>query len=205
MQRHPFFALLLLFAACTPRSAQPPTSERSAAASPPAATPSAPPGSGSPQPGGAVQLAPRPEQAGIHPDDRAVLAARPLPVDPGSREAAQQVVQRYGQLIEERRFAEARLLWGDEGRASGKTGREFAAVYAPMANLHSQVGKPLDMEGAAGSSYIKVPFQLSGRTPAGTLFNQAGTLTLRRVNDVPGATAAQLRWHITQADLKSTP
>jgi len=37
----------------------------------------------------------------------------------------------------------------------------------------------------------------------GKPFRLEGEVVLRRVNDVDGATADQLRWHIAQADLKS--
>jgi hypothetical protein len=52
------------------------------------------------------------------------------------------------------------------------------------------------MEGAAGSSYVAVPVRLHGRMKDGTPFRRRVEVTLRRVNDVPGSTEAQRRWHI---------
>ena len=43
---------------------------------------------------------------------------------------------------------------------------------------------------------VEVPVQLYGRMKDGKPFGSAGTITLRRANDVPGATAAQRRWRI---------
>jgi hypothetical protein len=61
------------------------------------------------------------------------------------------------------------------------------------------------MEGAAGSSYVEIPFRLYGKLKAGRTFNLVGPITLRRVNDVPGSTEEQRRWHIYQSGLKPRP
>jgi len=139
------------------------------------------------------------------PDDRTPLEEPNGPIDSKSAEGAGQVVQLYGGLLEQRRFAEARRLWGDGGKASGLTEAEFAAAYDKYATIHSEVGKPAGMEGAAGSSYITVPLHLFGTLKSGGAFNLVGPLTLRRVNDVPGSTAAQRRWHIERNGLKARP
>ncbi len=56
------------------------------------------------------------------------------------------------------------------------------------------------MEGAAGSSYVDYTVQLYGRLKDGKEFKSRGTMTLRRVNDVPGSTQEQRKWHIYKAD-----
>ncbi len=139
------------------------------------------------------------------PDDRTPLEEPQGPIAPASAEAAGQVVQHYGALLEQRKFAEARKLWGQDGAASGLSESQFAAAYEKYAAIHSEIGKPTDMEGAAGSSYITVPFRLYGTLKSGGAFNMVGPLTLRRVNDVPGSTEAQRRWHIEKSDLKPRP
>lgn len=145
------------------------------------ATPLAPPAPGSP---------------GGLPDDRTPLAEPKGPIDPKSAEAAGQAMQSYGALIEQKRFAEAAQMWGDEAAAAA-----FVEPYKSASELHFQVGRPGDTEGAAGSIYITVPVVFYGRLNGGGAFNRSGTATLRRVNDVPGATAKQLRWHIAQIEL----
>ncbi len=60
-----------------------------------------------------------------------------------------------------------------------------------------------EMEGAAGSSYYTAPAIVTGETIEGKPFRLQGDVILRRVNDVDGATPAQLRWHIESADLKA--
>jgi hypothetical protein len=143
-----------------------------------------------------------PGTAGGLPDDRTPLAEPKGPIDYKSAEAAGQVVQRYGGLLEQRKFTEARLLWSNDGGASGLSPAQFLSTYDKYASIHSEVGKPTGMEGAAGSSYITVPFHLYGTLKSGARYNLVGPLTLRRVNDVPGSTDSQRHWHIEKSDLK---
>jgi hypothetical protein len=145
----------------------------------------------------------KPGEPGGLPDDR-----RPIPegaIDPKSAQGAGQVLQRFGGLLEQRRFAEAYRLWSDEGRASSRSEAEFAAAYEKYAEIHSEVGAPVQAEGAAGSIYVDIPFRLYGKLKSGEPFNQVGAVTLRRVNDVPGSTEEQRRWHIYQSELKPKP
>ena len=65
-------------------------------------------------------------------------------------------------------------------------------------------GAPGAIEGAAGSLYVTVPVQIYARQKSGEELHQLGKATLRRVNDVPGSTAAQRAWHIYRIDLKAT-
>ena len=58
------------------------------------------------------------------------------------------------------------------------------------------------MEGAAGSSYYTAPTTVSGTRADGSRAELQGEVTLRRTNDVPGATAEQLRWHIVSVHLE---
>ena len=141
--------------------------------------------------------------AGALPDDRTPLNEEAI--DLKGAEGAGQVAQLYGGLLEQRRFAEARALWGDGGKASGLTAAEFAQAYDNYAEIHSEVGRPGDLEGAAGSLYATVPFRLYGTLKRGGPFNLIGSLTFRRANDVDGSTAEQRRWHISDSALKPVP
>ena len=115
------------------------------------------------------------------------------------------MLQSYGALLEQRRFAEARKLWSDGGRASGLTEADFAAAYDKYAEIHSDIGAPGLIEGAAGSAYVDIPLRLYGRLKDGGPFNSVGTATLRRVNDVPGSTREQRHWQIYRLDLQPPP
>jgi hypothetical protein len=54
-------------------------------------------------------------------------------------------------------------------------------------------------EGAAGSTYIASPVTVSYLDAKDKAVNRAATVTLRRVNNVPGATEEQLSWRIVDA------
>jgi hypothetical protein len=145
----------------------------------------------------------KPGEPGGLPDDRTPVEEGPI--DAKSAQGAGQVLQLFGGLLEQRKFGEARKLWSDDGKASGLTQAEFVAAYDKYSEIHSEVGAPGQMEGAAGSSYVEIPFRLYGKLKSGKLFNLVGPVTLRRVNDVPGSTDEQRRWHIYQSGLKPTP
>ncbi|MEA3061156.1 MAG: hypothetical protein QOJ94_937 [Sphingomonadales bacterium] len=123
------------------------------------------------------------------PDER--KSASPPPVAAKTAEAAAHVVRSYFALLEKGRQAEARRLWEEAGKAS-----EFAADLRRYRDYRAEVGAPGQMEGAAGSSYVTIPIALNGRLKDGTPFRRRVEVTLRRVNDVPGSTEAQRRWHI---------
>jgi hypothetical protein len=63
------------------------------------------------------------------------------------------------------------------------------------------VGRAGGQEGAAGSIYVSVPLTVSG-TADGKRVTRSADVVVRRVNDVPGSTEAQRRWHIERMDWK---
>jgi hypothetical protein len=54
-----------------------------------------------------------------------------------------------------------------------------------------------DGEGGAGSLYYTAPVRISDGAR-----RLAGEIVIRRVNDVDGATAEQLRWHIESTTIE---
>jgi hypothetical protein len=132
---------------------------------------------------------------GTGPDARTPLAEPRGPIDPKSAEAAGQAVQHYGALIEQKRWGEAEKLWGDPAAAG-----EFTSSLRRHSDAHLEIGELGDMEGAAGSVYITVPVVFYG---AG--FRRPADVILRRVNDVPGSTEEQRRWHIERIEWKTRP
>lgn len=131
-------------------------------------------------------------------DDRTPLSEPNGGIDPKSTEAAGQVVQSYGALIEQNRWTEANALWGDSVQAA-----KFKADFAQLADLHLEIGNLGEPEGAAGSIYVTVPVIFYGDLKNGQLFRRSADVTLRRVNDVPGSTDVQRRWHIERIDWSS--
>ncbi|WP_158702926.1 hypothetical protein [Allosphingosinicella vermicomposti] len=146
---------------------------------------------------------PGPDGADTPPDDRAPLVE--APVAPDSPQAAAKIVQSYYALIGQGRYSEAWALWSDGGRASGMDADAFAESFARFADYHADVGAPGPAQGAAGSIYVTVSVRVYGRLASGEAFNMAGPVTLRRVNDVPGSTEEQRRWHIAQSEVKPLP
>ena len=120
------------------------------------------------------------------------------PIDPKSVEAAGQVVQGYGALIEQKRFAEAEKLWGDPSAAA-----QFSKQLKGYSETHLEIGALGESEGAAGSIYVTEPVTFYGKDGAGKAFRRPANVILRRVNDVPGSTAAQRRWHIERIEWAS--
>lgn len=137
------------------------------------------------------------------PNDRTLISEGAI--DPKSAQGAVKAMQHFGLLLEQREFADARVLWSDGGRASGLTEAEFIAAYDKYGEIHSEVGAPGHPEGAAGSIYIEVPFRLYGTLKDGKPFNLVGPITLRRVNDVDVSTGEQRQWHIARSGLKPRP
>jgi hypothetical protein len=118
-------------------------------------------------------------------------------IDPKSAEAAGQIVQHYGALIEQARWSEAEALWNDHAAAA-----KFSASLRAYPEVHLEVGDLGPMEGAAGSIYLAMPITLYGRDRKGGTFRRRAEIVLRRVNDVPGSTEVQRRWHIERVDWK---
>jgi hypothetical protein len=132
------------------------------------------------------------------PDAKTPLAEPKGAIDPKSVEAAGQVVQHYGALIEKHETSKAQVLWGDSDRAS-----DFAVQLRRYPEVHLEIGAPGDMEGAAGSSYVGVPVTFYGKDENRSIFRRPAEVILRRVNDVAGSTAAQRRWRIERIDWKN--
>lgn len=144
----------------------------------------------------------KPGEPGGLPDDRTPVSEGNI--DPKSAQGAGLVLQRYAGLLEQGKYAEARLIWSDNGKASGLTEKEFVESWSNYAEVHSEIGKPGEPEGAAGSIYVSVPLRIYGKLTNGKPFNLVGDVALRRVNDVDGSTEQQRQWHIASTDLKST-
>ena len=134
---------------------------------------------------------PQPGTRGGLPDDRTPLSEPKGAIDPKSAEAAGQVMQSYGALIEQKRWKEASALWDEPAN-----GVQYGNTLKDYTEVHLNIGKPGELEGAAGSSYVTVPIVFYGTTHGGAPFKCPADATLRRVNDVPGSTERQRRWHI---------
>jgi hypothetical protein len=119
-------------------------------------------------------------------------ASVPAP-PPAAAPAPDAVLRDWGRAIEAGDWARVRGLWGHGGADSGVPAADFARRWGRLGPVRVTIGAG-QQEGAAGSSYYTAPVRVEAG--ARTL---AGAVTLRRVNDVPGASAEQLRWHLDQS------
>ena len=100
----------------------------------------------------------------------------------------------YGEMIGKGMFAVAARAWDGD---AGITGDKLRAIYGGPNKATLTFGKG-SQEGACGSLYYEAPVAVEfadGRKP------ERGTITLRRVNDVPGASGEQLAWRIERSTL----
>lgn len=115
---------------------------------------------------------------------RASIAKRP-----------EEVLDAFAGAIEARDWRTVRAFWGDKGDRSGMDAAAFAEKWSALKEPSVVLGEG-QQEGAAGSIYYTAPVVITDgeRTVS-------GKVVLRRVNNVPGATAEQLRWHIDSTTL----
>ncbi|KQN10087.1 hypothetical protein ASE85_03960 [Sphingobium sp. Leaf26] len=124
---------------------------------------------------------------------------------PKSMAAAVAVVQRYYSALNARDYGTAWAQWGEDGRP-GQSFDQFQSGFAGTRSTRVTIGSKLEPgDGGAGSIYQTVPVTIDSQLQDGTRQRFVGDYVVRRVNDVDGATAAQLRWHIGQAKLKAVP
>ncbi|OYW44747.1 MAG: hypothetical protein B7Z08_08245 [Sphingomonadales bacterium 32-68-7] len=114
---------------------------------------------------------------------------------------ARNVLLEWARDLERGDYDGAFAQWGADAEArSGMTADEHAAYWRRFKTITVSVPEGVS-EGAAGSLYYEVPATIVGKQASGTPYRLEGTVVLKRVNDVDGATADQLRWHMQQVDL----
>jgi hypothetical protein len=134
---------------------------------------------------------------GTGPDARTPLAPAKRTIDPKSPEAARELVRRFGALIEKGDWSEAQKLWGNADAAS-----DLASMLKRFRHLYLESGIAAEPEGTAGSIYVTVPVTFYETDFGNHSFRRSADMLLRRVNDVPGSTDAQRRWHIERIEWK---
>lgn len=130
------------------------------------------------------------------PEATAGEAADAVPTAPdfGERRNPGRVLQAYAEALHRRDWQAAARFWG---QGSGVTASTLKAAYDRPVAPDLDLGEGRS-EGAAGSIYYEAPVVLRFGDSAPP---ERGTLILRRVNDVPGASAEQLRWHIERSTI----
>jgi hypothetical protein len=115
---------------------------------------------------------------------------------------ARDVLLSFARAIELREFGQA---WDLLSPADHKKWPrpKFAAMFADLGKITVAVPTGT-MEGAAGSSYYTAPVTITANDKDGRPVRIEGEAVVRRVNDVPGANLAQLRWHFERLTLNRT-
>jgi hypothetical protein len=120
------------------------------------------------------------------------------------RQQAVQVIRNYYSAIARQDYQQAYLAWDQNGAASQQSFEQFKQGFANTACVAVEVGEPGQPDGAAGSSYIQIPVTVTAITRDGMPQRFRGSYVLRRVNDVPGSTPEQRRWHLYSANITQT-
>jgi hypothetical protein len=130
-------------------------------------------------------------------------AAPAAPAMPSATDAVA-VVRDYYAAINTRDFAAAYAHWDADGMASGQDFAHFRDGYAETESVEAVVGEAYDLEGAAGSRYIRVPVELESRQRDGSERRYRGSFALRAAV-ADGASAQQRRWHLHSAEMRRLP
>ena len=108
-------------------------------------------------------------------------------------EGARNVLLSFARAIEQQQFNQAwAMLSPADQRKWSKA--EFAANFAGLEDITVAIPTGTT-DGAAGSIYYTAPVTITATEKDGRPIRMEGEAVLRRVNDVDGATPAQLRWH----------
>ena len=133
--------------------------------------------------------------AGCIPAAPTPALATAVPRLPSNSRDPDVVLRAWAAAVEARDWAAVRAFWGDHGARSGLSEAAFAARWAGFQHPKVTLSKG-EGEGAAGSLYYTAPVRIIDGTRL-----IAGEIVIRRVNDVDGASAEQLRWHIESTTL----
>ena len=117
-------------------------------------------------------------------------------------QGAAAVIRHYYADLDRGDFRAAYARWGNDGEDSRQSFADLKRGFSETASTSVEIDGPGEGGGAAGSTYIDVPVTVHARLKNGTAQTFTGHYTLRRVNDVPGSTQAERRWHLYSADLK---
>ena len=140
-----------------------------------------------------------------HVDKTAVDPASPVETaSPEIERDPAVVLRKWGDALESGDWETAYLTWGEVGRVSGMSRDEFAASYEEYDTINVELGEGVS-EGAAGSIFYTADVTMSGKLKSGGDYRLVGPVTMRRVNDVPGASVELLKWHIESSELKPRP
>ncbi|MGV0102307.1 Lipoprotein [Nostoc sp. DSM 114160] len=127
----------------------------------------------------------------------------PAPASPtqSSEQRAVQVIRDYYSAIARQDYKQAYSAWDGNGAASKQSFEQFKQGFANTTSVAVEIGKPGRPDPGAGSIYIEIPVTITTVTTNGTPQRFRGSYVLRRVNNVPGSTPEQRKWHLYSAKI----
>lgn len=129
----------------------------------------------------------------------------PKPLTPEAEKTetgARNVLLAFARAIELKEFDQAWAMLSEADRRKWPKA-EFTKLFADLGTI--TIAAPTGtMEGAAGSSLYTAPIEITANDRDGRPVRIEGEAVLRRVNDVDGASPAQLRWRFDRLTLDWT-
>ena len=138
-----------------------------------------------------------PSPGGVNDGDPDFTPATLPPEAEQGEKGARNVLLSFTRAIEAKEFDQAFALMR-KNAPQAPTKAQFAAMFDGFGTITVEAPKGM-MDGAAGTIYYNVPTTITGSNGQ----KLTGNIVLNRVNDVPGATAEQLRWRVYQFDVSS--
>ncbi|MCB2078515.1 MAG: hypothetical protein KDE55_12560 [Novosphingobium sp.] len=129
--------------------------------------------------------------------DDASAAADQAPLDWAAlteRESPDRLLRFYASAMHKQNWAAAALAWDGSAHITAEI---LKKTYDRGGTVDLAIGKGTD-EAAAGSMFYEAPVVLDHGDGSDTL---RGTITVRRANDVPGASEEALSWRIERSTI----
>lgn len=127
-------------------------------------------------------------------DPAATEPASDLDIDAlQEREDPAKLLQFYANAVEAERWEAAAAAWSSDADVTAET---LIANYGGS-GTRLAIGKG-DMDSAAGTQYYEAPVTVQAGDGHDAF---SGTIVLRRINDMPGASEEQLSWRIERSSL----
>jgi hypothetical protein len=134
-------------------------------------------------------------------DANPVLPSPLVPEAEKGEKGARNILLAFARALENEQFPAAYAMLGQP--LGGEEEALFMRQFSDLQNITVAVPTGT-VEGGAGSLYYSSEATITAQDADGRPIRYEGPITLRRVNDVDGATPAQLRWHFTPLELVQT-
>ena len=145
---------------------------------------------------------PTPTDDGVNDGRPDLTPAALTPEAERTETGARNVLISFARAIELKEFDQAWRMLDAQSRERWSRA-EFSALFSDLGQITVAVPGGT-MEGAAGSSYYNAPMTIAASDADGRPVRYDGEVVLRRANDVPGASADDLRWHIERVEMDWT-